>query len=88
VEMLSAKIIILSKGFDLLLVRASPPRGSICYFWAYDNLFSERTKKVSPTANFYSIFYVSNRIALDFGSIFLEIEAKSYRILLPGYCTS
>jgi hypothetical protein len=37
-------------------IRASPPRGSICYFWAYDNLFSNRTKKVSPTANLYYIF--------------------------------
>jgi hypothetical protein len=32
--------------------RASPPRGSISYFRAYDNLFSDRTKKMSPTAKF------------------------------------
>jgi hypothetical protein len=68
-------------------LRASPPRGSICYFWAYDHLFSDRTKKGSPHPELLFNFFVSNRIALDFGSIFLEIEAKSYRILLPGYCT-
>jgi hypothetical protein len=34
------------------ILRASPPRGSISYFRAYDNLFSDRTKKVSPTVKF------------------------------------
>jgi hypothetical protein len=65
-----------------MIVRASPPRGSVCYFGTYDNLFSDRTKKVSPTANFYYIFSVSNRIALDFGSIFLEIETNR----IVSYC--
>jgi hypothetical protein len=36
--------------------RSISTAGSMCYFWAYDNLFSDRTKKVSPIANFYYIF--------------------------------
>jgi hypothetical protein len=63
-------------------VRASPPRGSICYFGRMITYLAIVRKKCRPPRTSILYFYVSNRIALDFWSIFLEIEAKSYHILL------
>jgi hypothetical protein len=66
--------------------RASPPRGFICYFWKYDNLFSDRTDKYRPPRTFILYIYVSNRICwIYIASTWTAIRLTRRNCVPTGY---